>query len=134
MRMATKLRVRSASALLLLLLLAGVAAAGHGQDRRQEPQKHYGLLFGTAYGPDDLPLYGARVEIHPAGKGRPNWELISDHRGEFAQRVPPGPADYLVTGQAEMVDAQTHKKKRLKGEARIHLDGEERQDFSLHLN
>jgi len=41
-------------------------------------QKHYGLIFGTAYGPDDQPLYGVHVRIHPAGGKHPSWDLISD--------------------------------------------------------
>jgi len=104
----------------------------------QTLQKHYGLIFGTAYGPDDRPLYGAKIQIHPAGKKRPNWELVSDHRGEFAQRVPPGPADYVVSGEAEIAPAengspQVHKKKRIKSEIKVHVEKEERQDISLHL-
>src|SRR5262249_7788542 len=90
---------------LFLLLFSSFA----GQSK--EP-KRYGLIFGTAYGPDQRPLYGARIEIHPKGQKRPVWELMSDHQGEFAQRVPPGPGDYLVTGQAELPpDAGSGRKK-----------------------
>ena len=99
-------------------------------------QKDYGLLFGTAYGPDDRPMYGVRVTIHPVGKKRPAYDLLSDHRGEFAQRLPPGPRDYLVKGEVEitpMENGKAQKKKRLKGETTVHLDGQERRDFSLHL-
>jgi hypothetical protein len=101
--------------------------------------KGYALIFGTAYGPDDRPLYGVRVVIQREGKKHPSWELFSDHRGEFAQRVPPGPGDYLIRGQAEYAPAgtegkpQTSKKKRLKGETKVHIDGQERQDIGLHL-
>jgi hypothetical protein len=108
-------------------------------DRKNDKKTDYGVIFGTAYGPDDRPMYGVRITIHPLGKKHPSWEVISDHRGEFAQRVPPAPADYLVTGQAEVAPIlngkpQTSKKKRLKGEARVHIDGAEWRDFSLHLN
>jgi len=61
------------------------------QADKKKPEKSYGLIFGTAYGPDDRPLYGVRITIHPEGKKHPSWELVSDHRGEFAQRVPPAP-------------------------------------------
>jgi hypothetical protein len=109
------------------------------KDKKDDKQKDYGVIFGTAYGPDDRPLYGVRVTIHPVGKKHPSWELVSDHRGEFAQRVPPAPADYLVTGEAEVAaivngKPQRSKKQRLKGEARVHIDGAEWRDFSLHLN
>ncbi|HYX68922.1 MAG TPA: hypothetical protein VE825_07305 [Terriglobales bacterium] len=121
---------RLATALLTLLLLAGGLAAG----TPKEPDQHFGLIFGTAYGPDDRALYGVKVEIRPAGKKHPSWGLVSDHRGEFAQRVPPGPGDYVITGEAEIIAPQTHKKKRLKGEVKVHIEAEERQDVSLHLS
>jgi hypothetical protein len=98
--------------------------------------KDYGVLFGTVYGPDDRPLYGVRVTIHPVGKKHPSWDLHSDHRGEFAQRVPPAPADYLVTGEVEIAPLEkgkAAKKKHLKGEAKVHMGGAEWHDFSLHL-
>lgn len=103
----------------------------------QSKEKPYGVLFGTAYGPDDHAMYGVHVVIRPEGRKKPTWELMSDHRGEFAQRVPPGPGDYVVTGEVEirpLVDGKPQKKKRLKGEAKVHLGGEEEQDFSLHMN
>ena len=121
-------------AALAVFLFPPTSFAGKGQ----KLEKNYGLIFGTAYGPDDHPLYGVKVEVHPLGKKNPHWELVSDHRGEFAQRVPPGPGDYVVNGTAEVVPIEngghnTHKTKRLKAEVRVHIDGEERQDISLHL-
>lgn len=122
----------------MIVAVLGVAilfSPGLAQKDRTKP---YGLIFGTAYGPDNRPLYGARVTIHLAGHKSPRWELMSDHRGEFAQRVPPGPADYIVTGEAVVVPVtdgrpQTSKKKHLKGEAKVHFDNDERQDVGLHL-
>jgi len=107
--------------------------------KSQNKEKPYGVLFGTAYGPDDHAMYGVRVIIHREGHKKPSWELMSDHRGEFAQRVPPGPGDYVVTGEVEIypvVDGKPRKsqKKLLKGQAKVHLAGEEQQDFSLHMN
>lgn len=106
---------------------------------KRKAEKPYALIFGTAYGSDDRPLYGVKVTIHPQTKKRPNWRLISDHRGEFAQRVPPGPADYLVSGEAEYVPVdengkpQLSKKKKLKGETKVRVESEERLDIGLHL-
>ena len=129
--------LRTAIALGLMFLLnipSSLSLAEKGKDLR----KHFGLIFGTAYGPDDRPLYGARIEIHPLGQKHPNWELFSDHRGEFALRVPPGPADYLITGQAEIVPVQNgvaanKKKQKIKAEKTVHIQAEERQDVGLHL-
>lgn len=102
-------------------------------DKDKDPKKHFGLIFGTAYGPDDRPIYGAKIEIHPVGQKHPHWELMSDHRGEFALRVPPGPADYLVSGEAEVVIGQDKKKQKLKAEKAVHIQAEERQNVGLHL-
>jgi hypothetical protein len=146
-------RRRIAITALVGLALLGLSAVALGQDdskkgtdskkladdKKADQKNTYGVIFGTAYGPDDRPMYGVRVTIHQVGTKHPTWELVSDHRGEFAQRVPPAPADYLVSGEAEVAaivngKPQTSKKKRLKGEAKVHIEGAEWHDFSLHLN
>jgi hypothetical protein len=106
---------------------------------KQKAEKPYALIFGTAFGPDDRPLYGAKITIHPKDKKHPNWDLVSDHRGEFAQRVPPGPGDYVIHGEVALAPVgmdgkpQKSKTKRLKGETKAHVDNEERLDITLHL-
>jgi len=108
------------------------------KNKKSDHKKDFGVMFGTAYGPDDRPMYGVRITIHPVGKKHPSWELQSDHQGEFAQHVPPVEADYLVVGEIEvapMVNGkpQMSKKKRLKGETTVHINGAEWHDFSLHI-
>ena len=117
---------------LVAILLFSLHSSSLAADKDKDLKKHFGLIFGTAYGPDDRPLYGAKIEIHPVGQKHPHWELISDHRGEFAQRVPPGPGDYLITGEA-MIEGQDNKKRKFKAEKTIHIQAEERQDVGLHL-
>lgn len=114
-----------------LLVVCSSSFAKKDNDLR----KHYGLIFGTAYGPDDRPLYGVRIQIHPVDKKHPSWELVSDHRGEFAQRVPPGPGDYMVSGEGELLLTENGKphKKKFKAETKVHITAEERQDVSLHF-
>lgn len=104
-------------------------------EKDKDPKKHYGLIFGTAYGPDDRPLYGVRIKIHPVDKKNPSWELFSDHRGEFAQRVPPGPSDYIISGEGEfaLTENGAVKKRKIKAETKVHIDSEERQDVGLHF-
>jgi hypothetical protein len=120
----------------LLALLPSSVAASKDKPKKEKP---YALIFGTAYGPNDRPLFGVKITIRPEKKKHPSWDLISDHRGEFAQRVPAGTNDYLVHGQAEYAPMgddgkpQLSKKLRLKGETRVHVDNEERRDISLHL-
>lgn len=133
---------RTAIALAVVVLLAVVpcwVSADDQQKPANKKEKTYALIFGTAYGPDDRPLYGVKITIHPQGKKRPSWDLVSDHRGEFAQRVPPGPAEYLVTGRADYAPAgddgkpQLSRKKRLRGETKVHVEHDERLDIGVHL-
>jgi len=113
--------------------------ANQKQADKKKQEKPYALIFGTAYGPDDRPLYGVKITVRREGKKHGSWELISDHRGEFAQRVPAEPSDYLIKGEAEYAPPgadgkpQIKKKKKLKGETRVHIEGEERQDVGIHL-
>jgi hypothetical protein len=131
---------RSTAACLAIFVLAAMTqpSAAASKDKPQK-EKPYALIFGTAFGPNDRPLYGVKVTIRPQKKKHPSWDLISDHRGEFAQRVPPGPGDYMIHGEAEYAPVgedgkpQLSKKMRLKGEVKIHVENEERLDISLHL-
>ena len=139
--MTTKRRVfRNAAAWLVLCVMAAPGFAGADDKKdKQKAEKPYALIFGTAYGPDDRPLYGVKVTIRLPAKKHPSWELMSDHRGEFAQRVPPGPSDYVIHGEAEYAPLgpdgrpQMSKKKRLSGDAKVHVESQERLDISLHL-
>lgn len=140
--MTTKSHWHGYAALWLALALFFVSlqpAAQTDQKKPEKPEKGYGLIFGTAYGPDDRPLYGVKVNIRREGKKHASWDLLSDHRGEFAQRVPLEAADYLIKGEAEYAPIgqdgkpQMSKKKRLKGETKVHMEGEIRQDIGLHL-
>ena len=129
-------RLRAAALILFAVAASGLLWAG--KDKDQDAKKHYALIFGTVFGPDERPFYGARVLVHPQGKKHPKWELTSDHDGEFAVRVPPGPEDYVVEIQAEIVPVEDgkppmHRKKRLQQQTTVHIIKEERQDIGLHL-
>ena len=50
-------------------------------------QKPYALIFGTVYAPGERPAYGVRVKIRRVDHKTAQWEVYSDHQGEFAQRV-----------------------------------------------
>jgi hypothetical protein len=143
-------RAISAVACLALMVCSAMAQPYASQDEKpQSPdkkqpdkkkaEKPYALIFGTAYGPDDRPLYGVKITIRREGKKHGSWELVSDHRGEFAQRVPAEPADYLIKGEAEYAPMrpdgkpQMSKKKKLKGQTSVHIEGEERQDIGIHM-
>jgi hypothetical protein len=110
-----------------LCALLAIATAWAQPPAHQE--KPYALIFGTVYTPDDRPAYGARVQIRRADgkKVKRGDELVSDHQGEFALRLPAEPADYVIR-----VDAQEGKRK-LAAETKVHINFDERVDVSLHL-
>src|ERR1051325_10627776 len=85
---------------LLALLPSSLATSQEKPKEKQKKEKPYALIFGTAYGPNDRPLYGVKVTIRPEKKKKPSWDLMSDHRGEFAERVRAGASDYSVRGEA----------------------------------
>jgi hypothetical protein len=94
----------------------------------------YALIYGTVWGPDNQPVYGIRVKIRRAGEKKVRWEATSDHSGEFAQRVPAGEADYLLT--ADVKGSSIPKKlKQLKPgpEVNVHIINDEREDIGVHL-
>jgi hypothetical protein len=106
------------NSLVLLALLLLLLPATHAAD--SDAKKPYALIFGTVYGPDDRPVYGVKVKIRRADQKKAKWELVSDHSGEFAQRLPAGTADYVITADHAP-------------EVKVHVENDERQDISLHL-
>jgi hypothetical protein len=97
------------------------------QHSTNSAQKDYALIYGTVWGPDDRPVPGVPVSIRRSGDRKPKWQLTSDNRGEFAQRVPAGEDDYIV--QAEIKTPKGEPKPQ----ATVHVAGDERQDIGLHL-
>jgi len=122
----------------LCLLLAAVllpAPGGHSRlaAATKPSKKEYALIFGTVWGPDDRPVYGVPVKIRRAQDKKPKWEVFSDHHGEFAQRVPPGEADYILTADLKGVKTADGKPLHLVSEVKVHVDYDEREDTGLHL-
>lgn len=103
-----------------LLILSPPAAAA--TDINKEP---YALIFGTVYRADDRPAPGVKVKIRRAEDKKARWALVSDRRGEFAQRVPAGKADYLVWADI--------KGNSPRPEVKVHVENDERADIGLHL-
>jgi hypothetical protein len=116
-----------------LCLITAQMPAAHAAPSPQRPDQPYALIFGTVWGPDDRPLYGVRVKIRRADQKKAKWELISDHHGEFAQRVPLGPADYLVWADLKSFKSPTGKQLHQDSEVKVHIEKDERQDTGLHL-
>jgi hypothetical protein len=116
---------------LLLVLLPAFGWQEHLLAAQKE--KPYALIFGTVWGPDDRPVYGVAVKIRRASDKKPKWEVYSDHRGEFAQRVPAGEADYILTADLKHVKTADGRAVRLAKEVTVHIYSEEREDTGLHL-
>jgi hypothetical protein len=118
--------------MLVLLFLAPASSPAFGQDSgsgKNNPKANYALISGTVWTADDRPAYGIPVKIRRADDKpkKVRWELMSNHSGEFAQRVPTGQADYII-----WADIKT-KKGQPKPETRVHIENDERIDTSLHL-
>ena len=118
--MTTRRSSSSAVLLAFLFLLVSAALAAASDSGAKKP---YALIFGTVYGHDDRPVYGVKVKIRRTDQKKAKWELMSDHAGEFAQRVPAGAVDYVVTTD----------EKHPAPEVKVHIENDERQDISLHL-
>lgn len=119
--------------LLILVLLPAFRSEDSLFAAQKSKEKPYALIAGTVWGPDDRPVYGVTVKIRRAKDKKPKWEVYSDHHGEFAQRVPPGESDYILTADLRHVKTADGKPLRLVQEVTVHIYGEEREDTGLHL-
>ena len=122
--------------LVVVLLSAAVSLRAAQPVPSDDPRKPYALIFGTVWGPDDRPVYGVKVKIRRADQKKPKWELISNHTGEFAQRVPAGKAEYLVWIDAkDLKGLKSSDGKELQPdtEVTVSIANDERQDIGLHL-
>jgi hypothetical protein len=122
----------SFSLLVLFFFAFAGSSPASGQDSgpgKTQIKADYALISGTVWTADDRPAYGVPVKIRRADDKpkKVRWELMSDHSGEFAQRVPTGQADYII-----WADIKT-KKGQPKPETRVHIENDERIDTSLHL-
>jgi hypothetical protein len=95
-------------------------------------EQPYALIFGTVWDPSKRAAYGIKIKIRSANDKKARWELTSDRRGEFAQRVPAGTHDYVVW--ADLKGVKTSDGKPLHAEeVHVHIENDERTDISVHL-
>jgi hypothetical protein len=116
---------------LVLCLCESAIAEGNFFAAENKRDKPYAVIFGTVWGPDDHPLFGAKIKIRRGDEKKARWELYSDHNGEFAQRVPAGKQDYVIwveKGYKAQNGYQLHAE-----EVKVHVDADERVDTGLHL-
>jgi len=115
---------RRAAAFLAIAFMVAAPCFLMASDSKQHERDPYALLFGTLYGPNNRPAYGVKIKIRRADQKKAKWELMSNHQGEFAQRVPAGKADYIITADV---------KGNPKPELTVHVENDERKDFVLHM-
>jgi len=117
---------------LLLIAFSAQLIAVPARPPQSSPQpnaaaKDYALIIGTVWGPDDRPVAGILIKIRRATDKKAKWELVSDSRGEFAQRVPAGTQDYIIQADIKMPKGQ------VKPEITVQIENDERKDVGLHL-
>jgi hypothetical protein len=116
-----------ASLVALCLLFAPASGAGN---RLEGPADEPALVAGTVFRDPGFALPRAEVvltvKVPPAGVKPPKAQkLLSDGRGEFAFRVPPVKAEYLVTARAAGMVAEE--------KAAVLSGGPERVDLYFNL-
>jgi hypothetical protein len=110
---------------LLLALMGSIGPSVAAQEKKSA--KDYALIYGTVWNSDNLAVPGIPVKIQRVGDKKPKWEQVSDRRGEFAQRVPPGQNEYLVIADIKV------PKGGAKPQTKVRVLNNERVDISLHL-
>ena len=120
-------RVSFAVAAILIIEGAFSVAPSFLTATEQQKPKDYALIVGTVWGPDNRPVAGIPIKIRRASDKKPKWELMSNSRGEFAQRVPPGAQDYIVQADIKTPKGQP------KPEITVKISDNEREDVGLHL-
>lgn len=120
--------------LLATLVSPPMAAAQKSKSKDKGRDKPYALIAGTVWGPDDRPVYGVRVKIRRSTDKpkKVRWEVFSDHNGEFAQRVPAGEADYIMTADLKGIKSADGKPLHAQ-EVTVHIYNDEREDTGVHL-
>ncbi len=120
-------------ALLLIPVLTSPDPVFAGQGEKEKP---YAVIAGTVWGPDDHPVYGVTVKIRRKTDKpkKVRWQVFSDHRGEFAQRVPAGEAEYILSTDLKHFKSADGQPVHLAQEVTVHIYGEEREDTGLHLS
>ena len=95
------------SVLSVLVLFGGCVAALAGEEKKGR-EKPFAVVGGTVFREPGFALPGAEVLIEAASPGSKfkRQKAVSDARGEFAFRVPPGEATYKLTARARGHEVQ----------------------------
>ncbi len=108
--------------------LAALESFACPQSSSPPPTKDYALIYGTVWNSGGHPVGDIPIKIRRASDKKFKWELVSDNRGEFAQRVPAGAQDYVIQADVKTPKGQP------KPEVTVHIDDNERKDVGIHLS
>lgn len=116
--------------LLCCLLAVLVPSAAHA---KQPPSPNdFAVIFGTVWGPDDLPVYGVIIKIRRTSDKHARWKVHSNHLGEFEQLVPRGKQTYILW--ADTGGLKTRDGKHLQAQpVTVEVEDNERVDTGVHL-
>ena len=116
-------------------LSAAIAQEAPKQPDSPSPYKPapYAVIFGTVWDADSHAVYGVHVQLRRSGEKKVRWEAYSDHRGEFAFRVPPGKADYELAADLKSLKSMKNKHLSDSGPVKVHVEYDEQVDTGLHL-
>ena len=117
--------------LAFLLIFLTFSSILHSRERPKPDD--YAYIFGTVWGPDDRPIPGVKVKIRRAADKKARWELYSNRRGEFEQRVPVGKQDYVVWADTKGYNLPKVGHLQAGPEVTVHIENNERADTGLHL-
>ena len=106
-----------------LLTLPGLSLSWASSEKDKQ-QPRYTLLVGSVFTLDGFALPGVRVSIKRKTDRKPKWHGVSDRRGEFAVRLPPGGGTYEIT---------THSKEYANETRTVEFHGEERGELIFRL-
>lgn len=118
MRRNTRLRRWAGLVVVCLCISVPLRAA---EKSKPKPQA---ILAGSVFDQAGFALPGIRIEITRQGEKKPRWKVVSDARGEFAVRVPAGPATYVIA---------TASKKHQNQEQTIEIVAHERRAVLFRL-
>jgi hypothetical protein len=126
---------RSPIVLLTLACISIFLIGNPLQGREHSIPKDYALIFGTVWGPDDVPVPGMKVKIRKAEDkdGKARWEVYSNSRGEFEQRLPVGKQEYIIWADVRGYKSSDGKHLQPGPEVRVTIQNNERADTGLHL-
>ena len=105
---------------LFLVALAPLAAA----PKKKPALETYAVLSGSVFQANGYALPRAEVMLAPESDKDKKMKTVSDARGEFVLRVPPGPMHYTLR-----VDAKGYQSQR----KIVNIEGQERVEVTFQL-